>query len=325
MQWPLDNPWRSLLPEPLQVSQRPTIEAAKKGSVATAEPLRDAIIASVMNQAAKNGGFVTRTDLTYVPVPSGEPRRVIDSSRGIWNPRDMDATLSVLSSPGAYPDREVEGGLYHYSYRAGSINGDNAKLRRAYELRVPIILLRKVRDGVFVPHAPVYVVGDLQDRREFLLALDENARFLASEFEATPQRSYVERLVRQRLHQADFRGRVIAAYETRCAVCRLRHGQLLDAAHITPDNAEEGLPYVSNGLSLCKIHHAAFDSDLLGISPQYEIQIAHRLLDEVDGPMLRHGLQEMHGAALTVPSRKADKPDRDRLAARYADFLLHAS
>ena len=214
-----------------------------------------------MNQAAKNGGFVTRTDLTYVPVPSGEPRRVIDASRGIWNPRDMDATLSVVSSPGAYPDREVEGGLYHYSYRAGSINGDNAKLRRAYELRVPIILLRKVRDGVFVPHAPVYVVGDLQDRREFLLALDENARFLASEFEATPQRSYVERLVRQRLHQADFRGRVIAAYETRCAVCRLRHGQLLDAAHITPDNAEEGLPYVSNGLSLCKIHHAAFDSD----------------------------------------------------------------
>jgi putative restriction endonuclease len=294
--------------------------------VATAEPLRDAIIASVMDQAAKNGGFVTRTDLTYVPVPSGEPRRVIDASRGIWNPRDMDATLSVVSSPtGPYADREVDGGLFHYSYRAGSINGDNVKLRRAHELGVPIILLRKVKDGIFVPHAPVYVVDDLLERREFLLALDESARLLAGEFEAMPQRSYVERLVRQRLHQADFRGRVIAAYETRCAVCRIRHGQLLDAAHITPDREEEGLPYVSNGLSLCKIHHAAFDSDLLGISPQYEIQIAHRLLDEVDGPMLRHGLQEMHGAALTVPSRRADQPDRERLAARYSQFLLRAS
>ena len=294
--------------------------------MATAEPLRDAIIASVMDQAAKNGGFVTRTDLTYVPVPWGEPRRVIDASRGIWNPRDMDATLSVVSSPtGPYADREVDGGLFHYSYRAGSINGDNVKLRRAYELGATIILLRKVKDGIFVPHATVYVVDDLQDRREFLLALDESARLLVSDMEAQPQRSYVERLVRQRLHQADFRGRVIAAYETRCAVCRIRHGQLLDAAHITPDSDEQGLPYVSNGLSLCKIHHAAFDSDLLGISPQYEIQIAHRLLDEVDGPMLRHGLQEMHGAALTVPSRKADRPDRDRLAARYADFLLHAS
>lgn len=294
--------------------------------MATGEPLRDAIITSVMNLAEGNGGFVTRTDLSYMPLPSGEPRRVIDASRGIWNPRDMDATLSVVSSPtGPYADREVEGGLFHYSYRAGSINGDNAKLRRAFELGVPIILLRKVQDGIFVPHAPVYVVDDLVERREFLLALDESARLLVSDLEAHPRRSYVERLVRQRLHQADFRGRVIAAYETRCAVCRLRHGQLLDAAHITPDGDEQGLPYVSNGLSLCKIHHAAFDSDLLGISPQYEIQIAHRLLDEVDGPMLRHGLQEMHGAALTVPARKADKPDRDRLAVRYSQFLLRAS
>jgi putative restriction endonuclease len=294
--------------------------------VATAEPLRDTIIASVMDRAAKNGGFVTRADLTYVPVPSGEPRRAIDASRGIWNPRDMDATLSVVSSPtGPYADREIEGGLFHYSYRAGSVNGDNTKLRRALELGVPIILLRKVQDGVFVPHAPVYVVADLRDRREFLLALDENARLLPSEFEVTHQRSYVERLVRQRLHQADFRGRVIAAYETRCAVCCIRHGQLLDAAHITPDSDEQGLPYVSNGLSLCKIHHAAFDSDLLGISPQYEIQIAHKLLDEVDGPMLLHGLQEMHGTSLTVPSRKKDKPDRERLADRYSKFLLRAS
>jgi putative restriction endonuclease len=294
--------------------------------VANAEPLRDTIIASVMDRAAKNGGFVTRADLTYVPVPSGESRRAIDASRGIWNPRDMDATLSVVSSPsGPYADREVEGGLFHYSYRAGSVNGDNAKLRRALELGVPIILLRKVQNGVFVPHAPVYVVDDLRERREFLLALDENARLLPSDFEVTHQRSYLERLVRQRLHQADFRGRVIAAYETRCAVCRIRHGQLLDAAHITPDSHEEGLPYVSNGLSLCKIHHAAFDSDLLGITPQYEIQIAHKLLDEIDGPMLRHGLQEMHGTELTTPSRKKDRPDRDRLAARYSAFLLHAS
>jgi putative restriction endonuclease len=279
-----------------------------------------------MGLAERNGGFVTRADLTHLRVPQGGTRRVIDSSRGIWNPRDMDATLSVVSSPsGPYPDREVEGGLFHYSYRAGSINGDNTKLRQALNLGVPIILLRKVRDGIFVPYAPVYVVEDLLERREFLLALDDDARLLGRGFDALPQRSYVERLVRQRLHQADFRGRVIAAYESQCAVCRIRHGQLLDAAHITADSDEQGLPYVSNGLSLCKIHHAAFDSDLLGITPQYEIQIAHMLLEEVDGPMLRHGLQEMHGTALTTPSRKKDQPDRDRLEVRYSQFLLRAS
>ena len=238
----------------------------------------------------------------------------------------MEATLNVVSSPsGPYADREVAGGLFHYSYREGSINGDNAKLRRAYELGKPIILLRKVRDGVYVPYAPVYVVADLVPQREFLLALDENVRFLGNSDPDAPERRYAERVVRQRLHQAEFRGRVIAAYQTRCAVCRLRHGELLDAAHITADTDENGLPVVSNGLSLCKIHHAAFDMDMLGISPGYEVRIDHRLLAEVDGPMLRHGLQEMHGTHLTVPQRKQDRPDPLRLEERFAHFLRNVS
>ncbi|MDQ7991771.1 MAG: HNH endonuclease [Propionicimonas sp.] len=292
----------------------------------TAEPLRDLIITSVMDRAGKNGGFVTRADLSYVSLPTGDVRRVIDAARGIWNPRDMEATLSVVSSPtGPYADREVEGGLFHYSYREGSINGDNAKLRRAFETGLPIILLRKVRDGVYVPYAPVYVVEDLVDQREFLLALDESVRFLGSGDPAGPERRYAERVVKQRLHQAEFRGRVIAAYQTRCAICRLRHGELLDAAHITPDHDAAGLPAVSNGLALCKIHHAAFDMNMVGISPDYVVRVDDRLLAEVDGPMLRHGIQEMHGTALTVPPRRRDQPDRERLERRFAEFLRHAS
>lgn len=290
------------------------------------EHLRAPIIASVMDRAGKNGGFVTRTDLSFVSLPTGESRRVIDAARGIWNPRDMLATLSVVSSPsGPYSDREVEGGLFHYSYREGSINGDNTKLRRAYELGVPIILLRKVRDGIYVPYAPVYVVDDLADQREFLLAIDEGVRLLGSGNPEAPERRYAERVVKQRLHQAEFRGRVVAAYQTSCAVCRLRHGELLDAAHITPDREDDGLPAVSNGLALCKIHHAAFDMNMLGISPDYVVRIDQGLLDEVDGPMLRHGLQDMHGSLLTVPQRKQDRPDRSRLEMRYADFLGRAS
>ncbi|MCA0295214.1 MAG: HNH endonuclease [Actinobacteria bacterium] len=292
----------------------------------TAEPLRDLIITSVMDRAGKNGGFVTRADLSFVSLPTGGSRRVIDAARGIWNPRDMEATLSVVSSPsGPYADREVEGGLFHYSYREGSINGDNAKLRRAFELGVPIILLRKVRDGVYVPYAPVYVVDDLVGQREFLLALDESVRFLGSGNLNAPERRYAERVVRQRLHQAEFRGRVIAAYQTRCAVCRLRHGELLDAAHIIADRDEAGLPAVSNGLALCKIHHAAFDMNMLGISPDYVVRIDQKLLEEVDGPMLRHGLQEMHGSVLTVPQRRQDRPDKARLEQRFAEFVQRVS
>lgn len=290
----------------------------------TDEHLRDEIIASVLDRASRNGGFVTRDELTSIPVSTG-PRRVIDRSRGIWNPRDMDATLSVLSSvDGPYADRDVAGGLFHYSYRQGSINGDNAKLRRAYELQKPIILLRKIRDGVFVPHAPVYVVGDLVDQREFLLALDDSERLLSSD-PSPLERSYAEQIVKRRLHQAEFRGRVIAAYATRCAICRLRHGELLDAAHIVADREEHGLPTVTNGLSLCKIHHAAYDGYLIGISPEYEVRVDQQLLDEVDGPMLQYGLQSMHGTQLTLPALRKDHPDTNRLAQRYTEFLRRAS
>lgn len=290
----------------------------------TSEHLRDEIIAAVLDRASRNGGFVTRDELTSMPLANGS-QRVIDRTRGIWNPRDMDATLSVLSSPdGPYADREVAGGLFHYAYQDGPTNGVNAKLRKAYELQKPIILLRKVRDGVFVPIAPVYVVGDLIEKREFLLALDESVRFLAGD-PSPLERRYVERVVKQRLHQAEFRGRVIAAYSTRCAVCRLRHGELLDAAHIIADRDEQGLPEVSNGLSLCKIHHAAFDGYLIGISPDYQVRVDRQLLEETDGPMLRYGLQGMHGIRLTLPERRNDRPDADRLDQRYAEFLRRAS
>lgn len=122
-----------------------------------------------------------------------------------------------------------------------------------------------------------------------------------------------------RLHQPVFRARVLAAYERTCAVCRLKHVDLLDAAHILSD-AEGGLPIVPNGLSLCKIHHAAYDRNILGIRPEYTVEIRADVLVEVDGPMLRHGLQELHGAALTLPTRPQNHPDRDLLAARFETF-----
>jgi putative restriction endonuclease len=168
---------------------------------------------------------------------------------------------------------------------------------------------------------PVYVVGDDAAARQFVLALDESLRFLIEPgHHSNAERRYAERLAKRRLHQAEFRGRVLRAYETRCAICTLRHGRLLDAAHIVGDAEEGGEPVVVNGLSLCKIHHAAFDNNLLGVSPDFRVSINDELLIETDGPMLQHGLQEMHGRQLTLPARKREWPDRDRLAARWIEF-----
>lgn len=87
-----------------------------------------------------------------------------------------------------------------------------------------------------------------------------------------------------------------------------------------PDSDERGLPTVNNGLALCKIHHAAYDQNMLGVTPDYEVRIAVKLLEEIDGPMLKHGLQEMHGRQINLPRRRADKPDRELLAWRFEHF-----
>lgn len=283
--------------------------------------LRQLIMDRLAERTVRGGGFLSRAELSNFSL-GDTTRRLIDTSKGIWNPRDLTATLTIVSSPdGPYDDAEIEGGLFRYDYRAGSDAGDNTKLRRAAELGLPLILLRKIAPGVYVPVFPVYVVDDDRAARRFTIALDESLRFMPRPAEWTPdQRRYAERVVRQRLHQPEFRGRVIRAYATRCTVCSLRHGELLDAAHIIGDREEGGFPVVTNGLSLCKIHHSAYDAQLLGVSPDYEVAINRDLLEEVDGPMLKYGIQAMHGRRLELPARKADWPSRDRLAARFEQF-----
>jgi putative restriction endonuclease len=119
----------------------------------------------------------------------------------------------------------------------------------------------------------------------------------------------------------NFRATVMRAYNTQCAVCALRHGQLLDAAHIVPDSHEQGIASVRNGLALCKIHHAAFDAKILGIRPDMVVQIRADLLDEIDGPMLEHGLKERHNQRLMVlPRVRAEQPDRSLLEIGYERF-----
>jgi putative restriction endonuclease len=168
---------------------------------------------------------------------------------------------------------------------------------------------------------PVYVVDDEPENRQFLIALDEAFRFIPDvQHLSDPQREYALRIAKQRLHQPAFRTRVLVAYETRCAICELKHGALLDAAHIVPDGHKLGAPTVTNGLALCKIHHAAYDRDMLGVTPDYEVRIALELLEEIDGPMLKHGLQEMHGRPLALPSRLKDRPSREHLAWRFEQY-----
>lgn len=40
--------------------------------------------------------------------------------------------------------------------------------------------------------------------------------------------------------------------------------------------------------------------------------------------MLPHGLKAMHGRLITLPRRRSDRSDRERLDARFQEFLAAA-
>jgi putative restriction endonuclease len=246
--------------------------------------------------------------------------------KGIFRARAQrgPAALSILTSARTpYEDEETELGFL-YDYRSGSVDQpDNRALRAVFDLRTPIVYFVGTRPGWYRPLYPCYVIHDDPAARRVLVSVGEMAGPMD---EPEPvligdqiERRYAVREAKVRLHQARFRGLVLPAYDDRCAICRLKEVRLLDAAHISADIEAAGLAAVSNGLSLCTIHHRAFDQDLVGISPDYEVRIARRLLDEDDGPMLDL-LKHFHGATIVLPSRKGQRPDRDRLATRFERF-----
>lgn len=288
-----------------------------------AELLRREVIAAALRVRAEElGGAISLAELSDFELPDGTRQRLFDPGKGgIWNPKDFVATLAIVTSPdGPYADRE-SGGLLTYSYQKGPEGGKNLKLRRALELNLPVIRFNKIAPNYYAPIYPVYVVGDNPITREFTLTVDEAIRAIPSAEMSPIEKLYAARIVQQRVHQPAFRARVMLAYDRQCTVCDLKHVELLDAAHIIEDSSEQGTPEVTNGLSLCKIHHAAYDRKFLGISPDYVVRINKPLLAEVDGPMLKHGIQEMHGRPLSLPAAKKDRPDPDRLAERFDIFM----
>lgn len=235
------------------------------------------------------------------------------------------AALSVQTSyKSPYGDETTEDGVL-YAYREGDANQpDNRALRAAYELQTPIIHFVGTQPGWYAANFPSFVSRDDPAGRLVLITpgklvgpYDERQ---AATIDDPIERRYAVRETRVRMHQRQFRGRVLPAYSRRCAICRLKETRLLDAAHIIGDLEESGSAEISNGMSLCSIHHRAFDQDLLGVSPDFSVHVSRRLLDDEDGPMLEL-LKGFHGRVIDLPTKPAWRPDRERLAERYDRFL----
>lgn len=252
--------------------------------------------------------------------------------QGIWKPSIMGLPISITTVVGGpYDDSLSEDGLLVYKYRGTDpYHRDNVGLREVMRRRIPLIYFLGIEKGKYIAEWPVFIVYDHLDKLEFSINIEEknpgviknmrNNEALISEASASYLRGYFTTQAVVRLHQRAFRARVLMAYKEQCAFCRLRHQQLLDAAHIIPDREQGGDPIIPNGLSLCKIHHAAFDSYFVAVTPEFKIIVREDILKESDGPMLRYGIQQMHEQKIILPGNKKHWPDRDRLEERCKRF-----
>lgn len=291
--------------------------------------VRHAAFAWLDRQRATGKETFTQADTSNLLL-AGETIRLMPTQQGIWKPGQLAAALSFRTvyrpegSNRPYDDAVGTDGLYRYKMRGDNPDHfENRALREAMTERLPLIWWLGVQGGGYSALYPIYLVGEEPTDLQFIVDIDAapqtDATWPSVDLELDP--AYRQQLTKMRLHQRPFRAAVLRAYNTSCAVCSFRHGDLLDAAHIQEDSAG-GRPVVTNGLTLCKMHHAAYDRQILGITPDYEVRINAEVLHEVDGPMLRHGIQEFHGQKLMVlPERRTQHPNRILLDERYQTFL----
>ncbi|GEN05873.1 putative restriction endonuclease [Myxococcus fulvus] len=300
-------------------------------------PIRVAAINALQERVRRHGDVlpweVIDAGFTY----KGETLHFANRARGIFWPRQMRETaLSIKTTvprqgrEARYDDLPSDEG-FDYRFQGEDVDGrDNRRLVRAMELDAPLIYFYGIEPGLYAPIWPVYISGVDLATKSFTVAsgLPEAQVRAPGSYAADSkllglERRYTTVQVKKRLHQVAFRQHVLRAYEQRCAICRFPRRELLDAAHILPDRDVRGRPEVPNGLALCKLHHGAFDTDLLGIRPDGVIEIARRLMAEQDGPTLEHGLKGFAGKPLgVIPLLPAQRPRSEYLEERYERFRL---
>lgn len=286
-------------------------------------PIRTAAFEWLSKMTLLHGDVIERSVLQNGFEYQGK-RITLLGPQGIWKPESMALPISITSVPnGPYKDYcSADKKNFVYAYRGTDPNHPaNKGLRTLFKNKIPLIYFIGLTKGRYMPLWPVYIVGDEPNNLNFHVSVEELKHSISEEPVVQYQKQYALSTVMVRLHQQKFREEVIKAYSFQCSICRLKHVELLDAAHIIPDHEELGEPIIQNGLSLCKIHHAAFDNNIIGISPDYIIHVREDILHETDGPMLKYGIQSMNGLSLNLPEHRHQQPLRDNLSARYERFL----
>ena len=195
-------------------------------------------------------------------------------------------------------------------------------LRRALELKRPVLYLVAVEPGLYEPIIPCYVVGDDASQLAFYLMADgrRDVTAIVEDPLQSPSKAYTTRIVNIYVT----RSASGISYSQPTGVSVRFAGFATSHSSMPPTfcriEMEACNPEIPNGLALCRIHHGSYDFGILGVDADYRVHIRQDVLEEHDGPMLQHGLQELHGNVIQVPRRPEHLPNREYLAERFSRF-----
>ena len=284
------------------------------------QALRAAAFAKVVKLQARFGSEIPARELSAGFSFQDQMIPLTSRAEGIYHPAGHVATVSIKTTVprkgrvNPYEDQLLPGSeTFRYAYKAhgGGDNHSNRSLRVAMAKRLPLVYFWALAPGIYAAVLPVFVVHDDQFRREFhvvpgdTLNTHERNDDVGALLCAKPDRRYALGMVKQRLHQRSFRRLVLTAYQHRCAMCSIRFDEFLEAAHIVQDRYESGWPSVRNGLSLCSLHHQAFDRHLVDVDEDLRIRVSDDLPHRRDGPIFKAAFLQRHGQRLHLPQDPA--------------------
>jgi putative restriction endonuclease len=133
----------------------------------------------------------------------------------------------------------------------------------------------------------------------------------AIESVASDERKEVISQIKKKYRDSSFRARVLTAYRMQCAMCGLQM-RLVEAAHILPVAAPRSPDSTNNGLTLCVLHHKAYDRNLLSFNKEYRIEVNEERIKKLGEQNQLGGLDDFRSnlkPAIILPSDRRDHPD----------------
>lgn len=130
---------------------------------------------------------------------------------------------------------------------------------------------------------------------------------------ANSKRRTVIRTIATKYRAVNFRNKVLGAYGHKCAFCQVQLA-LIDAAHIIPVSAPDSTDEIVNGIALCKLHHYAYDSNLVSFNDVYQIEISKSRCNELAAVKQNGGIANFREALTPM----VQLPDNQALHPRAA-------